>query len=132
NSTIDETRFSQMLPFGRDGLLTREQVRAAAAYVRSLSGQSLEARETALLDQGREVFADNCASCHGEAGQGNRDVGAPGLTDPYWIYGGDAQSVYDSIHAGRQGHMPHWSGRLSPAEIKTLAIYVTTLGKTEQ
>ncbi len=127
NSTTDDTRVSQMLAFGPDSLLTRDQILDVTAYVRSLSGQALNAKETAARDAGQAVFADNCASCHGETGRGNRELGAPDLTDSVWLYGGDQQSVYTSIYSGRQGHMPHWSARLSPAEIKILALYVSTL-----
>ncbi|CAH1651872.1 cytochrome-c oxidase, cbb3-type subunit III [Chelatococcus asaccharovorans] len=129
NSTDGGTRVSQMLAFGRDGILTSDQVNSVAAYVRSLSGQPLNASEQARLPVGKEVFKANCVSCHGENGKGIRDVGAPDLTDPHWIYGGDAQSVYTTIYGGRQGHMPHWQGRLSPADIKLLTLYVGTLGQ---
>ena len=127
NSTADGTRVSQMMAFGRDGIIDADQVRSVAAYVRSLSGQPLSAEERALREAGREVYAVNCASCHGADGGGGREFGAPDLTDDVWLYGGDIQSVQDSIRLGRQGHMPHWAGRLSPAEIKLLALYVGTL-----
>jgi cytochrome c oxidase cbb3-type subunit 3 len=127
NSTSKDTRAAQMLAFGRDGVLDRAQVLAVAAYARSLSGQTLSEAEKARLPTGKEVFAANCVACHGTEGKGMRDLGAPDLTDTVWTYGGDAQSVYTSIHSGRQGHMPHWEGRLSAAEIKLLALYVGTL-----
>jgi cytochrome c oxidase cbb3-type subunit 3 len=129
NSTASDTRVSQMIAFGRDRVLTREQLLSVTAFVRSLSGQELGAGEKAMLAAGREVYAANCASCHGDTGHGKRDVGAPDLTDSVWIYGGDLQSVYASVYAGRQGYMPHWSARLSPTDIKILALYVGTLGK---
>ena len=31
------------------------------------------------------------------------------------------------LHGGRQGHMPTWDKRLSPADIKILALYVYSL-----
>lgn len=127
NATHDKTRVSQMLAFGRDGMLDREQVQSVTAYVRSLSGQPLDAAATARLDAGRAVFAANCASCHGKEAKGGPEFGAPDLTDAQWLYGGDAQSVFTSIHGGRQGHMPQWEGRLSPVDIKILALYVSTL-----
>jgi cytochrome c oxidase cbb3-type subunit 3 len=128
NSTISQTRIQQMLAFGRERVLDRGQMLSVTAFARSLSGQALDARETAMLKAGAEVYAAHCASCHGEAGKGKRDIGAPDLTDAIWVYGGDAQSVYTSIHDGRMGHMPHWSGRLSPTDIRILALYVGTLG----
>ena len=78
---------------------------------------------------GQQVFAENCVSCHGATGGGLRQSGAPNLTDQVWLYGGDAQSVYTSIYSGRQGHMPHWSERLSPTDIKLLTLYVGTLAE---
>ncbi|MCO5155717.1 MAG: cytochrome-c oxidase, cbb3-type subunit III [Aquamicrobium sp.] len=127
NSGHDETRMSQMMAFGRDGVLERDEVRAVAAYVRSLSGQDLSATEAARRGAGEEIFAENCASCHGEDATGMVELGAPNLADDVWIYGGDAQSVQASIHGGRQGHMPHWEGRLKPLDLKVLALYVGSL-----
>lgn len=128
NGTGGDTRVAQMLAFGRDGILTRDQILDVSAYVRSLSGQPLGDADRARTAAGREVFAANCASCHGADAKGSREVGAPDLTDRNWIYGGDAQSVFATINGGRQGHMPTWQGRLSPAEIRILALYVGTLG----
>ena len=128
NSTSEETRISQMLAFGRDGMLGRDEVQSVAAYVRSLSNQPLTSAEASRVGAGETIFADNCSSCHGEGGKGMHETGAPDLTDANWIYGGDAQSVYTTIYGGRQGHMPHWDTRLSPVQIKLLALYVGTLG----
>jgi cytochrome c oxidase cbb3-type subunit 3 len=130
NSSHSQTRMSQMLAFGREGLLTPDAVRDVTAYVRSLSGQELSDQNRARIGAGKEVYdTANCASCHGAEGSGSREAGAPNLNDKYWIYGGDAQSVNTSIFFGRQGHMPHWEGRLSPVDIKVLTLYVGTLGE---
>lgn len=127
NSTNDDTRTSQMMAFGRDAILDRTQVRDVVAYVRSLSGALPAEGNAERIEAGKQVFADNCVACHGEDARGNHDVGAPNLTDDSWIYGGDEQSVYTSVFSGRQGHMPHWGDRLSPLQIKLLALYVHTL-----
>ena len=132
NGTAKDTRTAQMMAFGRDGILQREQVLAVAAYVRSLSGLKQDEAEQARVSAGKEVFAANCVACHGENAKGQHDLGAPDLTDANWIYGGDLQSVVNSIHGGRQGHMPTWEGRLSPTEIKLLALYVGTLGEAKR
>ena len=129
NSTNAETRVSQMLAFGRDGVLDDRQVRAVAAYIRSLSDLPMSADDKARVPTGKTVFAENCVACHGEDARGSTDAGAPDLTDAAWIYGGDAQAVFTSIYSGRQGHMPHWEGRLSPVDLKLLALYVGTLGE---
>lgn len=127
NSTNEDTRVSQMMAFGRDGVLNRGQINDVVAYVRSLSG-GVGTGDPARLKAGQEVFAANCVACHGDNGKGNPELGAPDLTDKVWIYGGDAQSIFDTVHAGRQGHMPHWNERLTPVDVKILALYVHGLG----
>ncbi|KQZ30901.1 cytochrome C [Mesorhizobium sp. Root552] len=129
NSTNDDTRVSQMMAFGRDGVLAPEQISNVVTYVRSLSGAEGDA---ARIDAGKEVFAANCVACHGDNAKGSHDVGAPDLTDHFWIYGGDVDSVYTSVYSGRQGHMPHWDARLSPLQVKLLTVYVHTLDGAPQ
>lgn len=124
NDDHPDSRRSQMSAFGEFGTLNREQIQAVAAHVRSLSGARLSAAEQAQLPQGREIFAASCASCHGADGHGDQTQGAPNLADRIWIYGGDAETVYATIHGGRQGHMPAWEDRLSPAEIRMLTLYI--------
>jgi cytochrome c oxidase cbb3-type subunit 3 len=122
----DNTRQSVMSAFGRDGILKREEVRAVANYVRTLSG--LPAEKDAELAKGKEIFTQNCAACHGDAGKGNQEVGAPNLTDPIWLYGSDLESIVETVHNGRGGVMPAWTGRLDPVTIKALTVYVHGLG----
>ncbi|MCC7347728.1 MAG: cytochrome-c oxidase, cbb3-type subunit III [Variibacter sp.] len=129
-STDDKGRQGAMPAFGRDGMLQRPDVIAAADFVRSLAG--LPAAQGANLDQGKKVFADNCAVCHGNDGKGNRELGAPNLTDAIWLYGSDRQSIIDGIWNGRGGVMPAWGGRLDETTIKALTVYVHTLGGGEK
>jgi cytochrome c oxidase cbb3-type subunit 3 len=125
NSAHPETRVSQMVAFGRDQLLPRADVENVAGYVLSLSSPPRLPAEK--LAAGRDVFSANCASCHGEEGKGNAELGAPNLTDPFWIYGGDAQSVFATVWGGRQGHMPTWEARLTPVDRRILALYLVDL-----
>jgi cytochrome c oxidase cbb3-type subunit 3 len=53
------------------------------------------------LTAGKKVFEDNCAACHGADAKGSTDVGAPDLTDGFWLYGGDEASIYASVYDGR-------------------------------
>jgi cytochrome c oxidase cbb3-type subunit 3 len=127
NSAHPESRTSQMLAFGRDGVLPRGDIENVVAYVRSLSnpaGIDVPADQVAA---GRAVFAANCVACHGEAGQGNTELGAPNLTDQVWIYGRDRQSIYTTVWGGRQGHMPTWEARLPGLDRKILALYLVDL-----
>jgi cytochrome c oxidase cbb3-type subunit 3 len=128
NSGHPDTRVSQMMAFGRDGVLDRKQITDVVAYVRSLSGAEAAASDADRIKAGQEVFAANCVACHGDNGKGKTDMGAPDLTDATWIYGGDLQSVFNTVYGGRQGHMPHWGDRLTSVDIKVLALYVNSLG----
>jgi cytochrome c oxidase cbb3-type subunit 3 len=127
-STSAETRQSQMPAFGRDGVLKPAQVDDLVEYVVHLSGRSADAR---AVRRATALFADNCATCHGPEGKGNRSMGAPNLTDNEWEYGPTREDIRDQVWNGHGGVMPTWGGRLSPETIKALAIYVHNLGGGE-
>ncbi|MGE0285593.1 MAG: cytochrome-c oxidase, cbb3-type subunit III [Bradyrhizobium sp.] len=115
-----------MLAFGKEGVLKPAEIATVANYVRSLSGLSTAAGYDAAA--GKKIFADNCAACHGDNGKGNPELGAPNLTDKISLYGSDEATLVDTITNGRAGVMPAWVGRLDPATIKALAVYVHSLG----
>lgn len=124
----DKTRMSQMPAFGRDGILKPEEVQDAVSFVRFVSHQeaaSVSAR------RGATIFANNCAVCHGANARGNRTVGAPNLTDGIWLYGGDRDTLTETVTNARYGIMPAWGSRLDPLTIKMLATYVHSLGGGE-
>jgi len=121
-----KTHESAMLAFGRDGMLKSDEIVTVANYVRSLSG--LSTRQGYDPVAGRKIFADNCVSCHGDAGKGNQEMGAPNLTDKIWLYGSDEATIIETITNGRSGVMPAWIGRLDPSTIKAMAVYVHSLG----
>ena len=117
---------SQMLAFGRDGILKPEEIVTVANYVRSLSGLSTARGYDAAA--GKKIFEANCVSCHGEGGKGNQEMGAPNLSDQIWLYGGDEASIVETVTNGRAGVMPAWAGRLDPVTIKALTVFVHSLG----
>jgi cytochrome c oxidase cbb3-type subunit 3 len=101
-------------------MLDQIQVGNVATYVYSLSNPLASTPQTiARIEAGRQVFLTNCAACHGEDAKGNQDLGAPNLSDRFWIYGGDFEKIITTIHGGRQGHM-HMGRAADPAEIKIL------------
>ena len=83
------------------------------------------------MEQGETLYAENCAACHGENGMGNQDMGAPNLTDAIWLYGGDYDTLVETITYSRFGVMPPWGPRLSEADVKAVALYVHQLGGGE-
>jgi cytochrome c oxidase cbb3-type subunit 3 len=119
-----------MPAFGRDNLLKPDEISAVADYVRSLAG--LKTDPGTDLTRGAKIFADNCAACHGPDGKGNREVGAPNLTDNIWLYAPDKKTIMDGIINGRGGVMPAWGGKLDDATLKALTVYVHTFGGGEQ
>jgi cytochrome c oxidase cbb3-type subunit 3 len=130
NSTNPDSRMSQMPAWGSGGLLKEPDITNVVAYVTSLSHTPAEVGATPeALAAGHKVFADNCAACHGDTAKGNPEMGAPDLTDGFWLHGGDQASIYASVYNGRQGLMPSWTARLSDVERKILALYVLDMGR---
>lgn len=125
----DETRMSQMPRFQLDGILSAKEVEAVADHVLAMAGQAPAKVQDPKL--GAKLYADNCVACHGETGKGNRELGAPNLTDKVWLYGSDRKSIIQTIAQSRNGVMPAWAGRLDEATIKMLAVYVHALGGGE-
>ena len=121
-----DTRSGAMPAFGKDGTLKSDEVKNVAQYVRTLSGLPVEGG--ADVAKGKKVYADNCAACHGDAGKGMPEVGAPNLTDKIWLYGSDEATLVETITNGRAGVMPAWVGRLDPTTVKALTVYVHSLG----
>ncbi|MBY6091295.1 cytochrome-c oxidase, cbb3-type subunit III [Maritimibacter alkaliphilus] len=128
NDTDPDARYSQMPAFGTDDLLEDAQIDAVVNYVMSLSG---EPQDAGLVSEGAEVFAENCASCHMEDGTGDREQGAPNLTDAIWLYGGDYATLKETVEKARFGVMPNWNSRLTEAQIRAVATYVHQLGGGE-
>jgi cytochrome c oxidase cbb3-type subunit 3 len=125
-----EDHEGNMPAFGRENILKPNQISAVADYVRSLS--ALPTEQGADLVLGKKVFADNCAVCHGPDGKGNRELGAPNLTDKIWLYSPDKATIMQGVQNGRGGVMPAWQGRLSDPIIKALTVYVYTFGGGEK
>lgn len=121
-----DARYSQMTAY--DEIFSNDEVDQVVQYVRQISGQEYD---MALATDGEELFLNSCAACHGDSGQGNRDLGAPNLTDAIWLYGGDTESLEETVRYARFGVMPAFGERLSEAEIKAVSAYVHQLGGGE-
>ncbi len=121
-SEHDDTRFSDMPAFGRDELLDSSEIEKVVQYVMSMSGNAEASPE------GAQIFAENCSSCHGENGKGMYELGAPNLSDAIWLYGGDKDSITETVTNSRRGVMPAWVDRLSDDTIRQLTLYIHSLG----
>jgi cytochrome c oxidase cbb3-type subunit 3 len=127
-----DARYSEMTAF--DEILTDEEIASVVQYVRNISNQEADAT---LAAAGEEVFLNNCAACHMDEGTGDTFLGAPNLTDAIWLYGGSEEAIEHTVRYSRFGVMPPWSadaseaGRLSEAEVRSVAVYVHSLGGGE-
>lgn len=128
NEEDEDARYSEMPAFGRDELLEPEQIDEVVNYVMSMSGEPADASR---VEAGAVVYEENCAACHMEDGTGDHEQGAPNLTDAIWLYGGDYDTLMDTVSNSRFGVMPPWSTRLTEAEIRAVTIYVHQLGGGE-
>ncbi len=120
-----DTRTTMMPAFGRDGILKKDEIAAVADYVIDLNSNAAD------TGNGAKIFAENCASCHGAKGEGNRDMGAPKLNDAIWLYGNDRKTLIETISNARAGVMPTWENRLNEDTLRQLTIYVHSLGGGE-
>ena len=125
-----KTRESQMPAFGKDKMLKADEIVNVANFVRELA--RLNTRPGTDLAAGRKIYADNCAVCHGPDGKGNREFGAPDLTDGIWLFGSDEAAIIEIVTNSRSSVMPAWAGRLDPVTIKALTYYVHSLGGGEK
>jgi cytochrome c oxidase cbb3-type subunit III len=132
NEQSPDTRWSQMPAFGE--ILTPEEITAVVQHLLAISGQEHDA---ALAATGQEVFLNNCAACHMDDGTGDRAQGAPNLTDAIWLYGGDVDTLTQTVNYARFGVMPAWLEEYRPgqgltkAEINAVAAYVHSRGGGE-
>lgn len=121
----EDTQANLMQAYGRDGLLSKTEISDLTQYLLAFSGRE---DDTVAAARGMTLFGQQCASCHGANAMGDQSQGAPNLTDNYWLYGGEAKDITQTLYSGRQGVMPNWNERLAPETIAALAVYVHGLG----
>ncbi|MEM6972286.1 MAG: cytochrome-c oxidase, cbb3-type subunit III [Pseudomonadota bacterium] len=128
NADDPDSRWAEMPAFGDDQMLDKAQIKAVVEQVRAMGGLEHDADLAAV---GAPIFMEQCAGCHGDAGEGMIDLGAPTLSDPIWLYGKDRETLTATITHGRGGMMPAWNTLLSEAEVKKVALYVHSFGGGE-
>lgn len=121
---------------GRSGMMPAmglalgdEGVAQVATYIASLSGQNVDSSK---VEEGKKKFQMMCVACHGLEANGNTNLGAPKLSDNIWLYGGDLDSIMESIAKGRNGKMPPQKELLGPDKVRLLTAYVYSLSNNKQ
>jgi cytochrome c oxidase cbb3-type subunit 3 len=85
--------------------------------------------DPAALSAGRNLFVNNCATCHGSDARGAR--GFPNLTDSEWLWGGDPNQILTTITNGRTGVMPPLGAALGEDNVELVVDYVQSLAGRE-
>jgi len=125
-TSILDGRNGVMPPLG--AALGAEGTKDVANYVRSLSGLTAD---SIRVVRGKELYAQNCAACHGADGKGNPALGAPNLSDKIWLYGSTEPVIIETINKGRNNQMPAHRDFLGEARVHVLAAYVYGLSRPE-
>ena len=102
------------------------EISEVANYVLSLSGSP---HNEIKAFSGKAKFAV-CAACHGADGKGNKALGAPNLTDNYWLHGWGEVAIVNAIKNGKNNVMPAQSPKLSTEQIHVVAAYVLSLSQS--
>lgn len=121
-TTIAQGRHSVMPPLG--GQMGEVEIGALVAHVQSLSGGKAP---TTFARTAAELYEQHCVVCHGEDGKGNPLLGAPDLTDDYWIYGDAMMEIRLNITRGLDVQCPAHADTLTPAEMELMTAYVLSL-----
>jgi cytochrome c oxidase cbb3-type subunit 3 len=96
-------------------------------YVLSLTDKSLLATNGESVARGGELFAKVCSACHGPEARGNPQLGAPDLTDDYWLYGRSRAAIRTGLEQGRNGVMPAHLPLIGETRARLAAAYVWSL-----
>jgi cytochrome c oxidase cbb3-type subunit III len=109
----------------RTGQITTGDAHDVVEYLQSLAGN---AHDEAAALRGRSIYYNkgNCYDCHANDAKGVTDYGTPALTGPVYLYGGNRETLYQSILDGRHGRCPAWVKVLTPVQVRALAIYLVT------
>ena len=99
------------------------------AYVQSLGGIPEAKPDAAAVARGAPLFAGICAACHGATGKGNPVLGAPDLSDDYWLYGNTVAALREGLSKGRGGIMPAHAPLIGETRARLAAAYVWSLSK---
>jgi len=96
----------------------------ASTYYAQFAGMTVAqlAADPKAMATARNLFQVNCAQCHGSDGGGAK--GFPNLTDKNWQWGGDPDTVVQTITAGRIAAMPPWGPVLGLAGVDSVIAYV--------
>lgn len=120
--TVTNGRTGVMPPMGA-AIGGEAEISELAHYVLSLSGSP---HNEIKAFGGKKMFSA-CAACHGVDGKGNKALGAPNLTDDYWLHGWGEAAIANIVKNGKNNVMPAQASKLTAEQIHVVAAYVLSL-----
>lgn len=127
---------------GRQGIMPAHEGTVNEADINKLADFVIGLSKGQVDAAGKELFVNSgCSGCHGDDAKGNKFVGSANLTDAIWRFGGSKEQVLRTIKSGvnqegvKNTHvavMPSWTGKLTPLQIKLLAVTVWSFGGGQQ
>lgn len=108
------------------GPLNGDEIQQIIAYLRSLTpAEEVSVEDHAVSGDasiGRSVYGEECASCHGDAGEGRE---APSLRNPYFLATASDGFIRYAIEHGRPGTpMRAYGDKLTAEQIDGLTRYI--------
>lgn len=114
-----------------------KEMKAMVAYIHWISSECpkdftipwrglrrIESTQTASKERGEKLFAQKCAPCHGDEGEGG--VRAPPLWGPYSFNSGAGMNDIDIFASFIYHNMPWGNPELTAEEAYDIAAFVTT------
>ena len=120
--TVTNGRTGVMPPMGA-AVGGEAEISELTHYVLSLSGSP---HNEIKAYSGKKMFSA-CAACHGVDGKGNKALGAPNLTDDYWLHGWGEAAIANIVKNGKNNVMPSQSSKLTAEQIHVVSAYVLSL-----
>jgi cytochrome c oxidase cbb3-type subunit 3 len=108
------------------GGLDDKAIGELVVYVQSMSGQKAD---PVMAANGKKNYDMLCIACHGLDGSGNQALGSPRLNDDIWLYGGEPETIRETLTMGRNGNMPAHKDLLSEDRRRLLTAYVLSLSQ---
>jgi cytochrome c oxidase cbb3-type subunit 3 len=122
--------FGEQVPYAREKLptLSPAEIEQLTCYLRAINGATDE--DPKAVSAGGLLFEGHggCWDCHGRDGRGDAGIGASNLRDGKWLRGdGSQRDIRRVIREGLHGVSPAFRGRLDPANVRAVAVYVASL-----
>ncbi|MEF9978699.1 MAG: cytochrome-c oxidase, cbb3-type subunit III [Thermomonas sp.] len=127
--SVLDGREGVMPPWGKilEGMGGPDATDYVIAHVRALGETNGDARGDFAAARGKALYEGVCVACHGKDGKGNQALGAPDLTDDYWMYGDSREALREGIANGHHGIMPAHRALLGETRARLAAAYVWSL-----